>query len=122
MPDFLYEVLAAISGAIAIGVAAVLIRVRDRLRLELLAFFGLAVVALLLGLHLTDYRTINAGQAAVLQGRYLLPVVSLFGLAVGLLLTRAPKRWRGPACGAVVAGMMLLQVVALTTVAGGYYT
>lgn len=122
MPGFVYAILAAVSGAIAIAAAAVLVRIRDRLRLELLAFFGLALLALLAGLHVSDYRTIIAGQAALIQGRYLLPVVSLLGLTIGLLVARAPRRWRGAACGTVVAGMLLLQVLALATIAGGYYT
>ena len=122
MANFVYRVLGAISGVVAIASAVVVARFRDRLRLELLAYFALAFVALLLGLHVTDYRALIAGQPAVLQGRYLLPVLPLFGLAVGLLVTRVPSRWRADACGAVVAGLLVLQVLALATIAGSYYT
>ena len=122
MGDAVYRALGVISGLVAIASAAILVRFRDGRRLSLLAFFALALLALLAGLHVTDYRAIIAAQPAVIQGRYLLPVLPLFGLAVGLLITRAPIRWRGPACGATVAGLLLLQLLALATIAGGYYT
>jgi 4-amino-4-deoxy-L-arabinose transferase-like glycosyltransferase len=122
MPDWIYGVFAAISAFVAIVSVAILALIRDRLRLALLAFFGLAFVALLVGLHVTDYRAIIAGQPAVIQGRYILPILPLFGLAVGLLVSRTPRRWRGHVTGVVLAGLMLLQVLALGTVLGAYYT
>jgi 4-amino-4-deoxy-L-arabinose transferase-like glycosyltransferase len=122
MADFVYKLLAAISAVVAVTSAVIVARFRDGLRLELLAYFALTFFALLIGLHVTDYRALIAGQPAVLQGRYLLPVLPLFGLAVALVVTRIPDRWRGEACGAVVAGLLVLQVLALATVAGGYYT
>jgi 4-amino-4-deoxy-L-arabinose transferase-like glycosyltransferase len=122
MPAWIYGVFAAISALVALVSVAFLALIRDRVRLALLAFFGLALIALLVGLHVTDYRAIIAGQAAVIQGRYLLPVLPLFGLAVGLLVSHTPRRWRGQFVGAVLAGLMLLQVLALGTVLGTYYT
>ncbi len=122
MPQWIYGALAGVSATAGVLVLALTARFRDRLRRELLAFFGLAMVALLVGLHLTDYRAIIAGQPAVIQGRYLLPLVSLFGLAVGFLLVRLPTRWRGPACGSVIAALLVLQTLALATVARVYYT
>jgi 4-amino-4-deoxy-L-arabinose transferase-like glycosyltransferase len=122
LPDWTYDVLAAVSATVAIASAAAIARIRDRLRFALLAFFAAAFVALLLGLHITDYRAIIAGQPAVIQGRYLLPVLPLFGLAVGLLVGRVPRRWRGQTCGLVIGALMLLQVLALATVTTGYYS
>jgi 4-amino-4-deoxy-L-arabinose transferase-like glycosyltransferase len=122
LPGWLYQVFAAVSAVFAVAAAAIVVRFRNRLRLALVAFFGLAFVALLGGLHVTDYRAIIAGQPAVIQGRYLLPVLPLFGLAVGLVVTRVPLRWRSPVTGGILAALLLVQVLALSTVAGGYYT
>jgi 4-amino-4-deoxy-L-arabinose transferase-like glycosyltransferase len=121
MAQWIYGMLAGLSAIVGGSILALIARFRDRLRLDLLAFFGLALLALLAGLHVTDYRAIIAGQPAVIQGRYLLPLVALFGLAVGTLLTRLPRRWRGPACGTVLAGLLILQTLALASVARGYY-
>jgi Predicted membrane protein (DUF2142) len=122
MPNWLYGLLTGFTAIVVVASAAVVARLRDRPQLALLAFFGLALATLLLGLQLTDYRSIIAGDGALLQGRYLLPVIGLFGLAVALIVSRLPARWRGPACGALLAGMLLLQVLALATVAQRYYT
>jgi len=122
MPSWLYGVLAGACGFVAVASAAIVGRFRDRIRWSLVAFFALSVVVLLFGLHFTEYRSIINGQGPILQGRYILPLSGLFGLAVALILTRLPARWRAPACGVVLAGMLLVQVLALATVAQRYYT
>ena len=122
MPSWLYGVLAGACGLVALASAAIIARFRDRIRWSLVAFFALAVAVLLFGLHLTEYRSLLYYHVPILQGRYVLPLSGLFGLAVALILSRLPSRWRAPACGVVVAGMLLVQVVALATVAQRYYT
>ena len=96
MPSWLYGVLAGACGLVAVASAAIIARFRDRIRWSLVAFFALAVAGLLFGLHYTEYRSIVYGEGPILQGRYLLPVAGLFGLAVALILTRFPPRWRHP--------------------------
>jgi hypothetical protein len=91
-------------------------------RLPLLGFFALAPAALLFGLHLTDYRAIIVGQGALLQGRYLLPVIGLFGLAVALIVRHIPVRWRASTAGVVLAALLILQVLSLATIVKAYYT
>jgi hypothetical protein len=122
MPSWLYGVLAGACGFVAVASAAIVARFRDRIRWSLVAFFALAVAVLLFGLHYTEYRSIIYTGALVTQGRYLLPVSGLFGLAVALILSRLPARWRAPACGVILAAMLLVQVLALGTVAQRYYT
>jgi 4-amino-4-deoxy-L-arabinose transferase-like glycosyltransferase len=121
MPSWIYGLLASLTGLVAAGSAAVVARFRDRTRWLLAAFFALGLLAMLVGLHETDYRSIITNNITLLQGRYLLPFAGLFGLAVGLLVSRIPARLRAPACGAVVAAMLLLQILALATVAQRYY-
>ena len=122
MPETVYAVLGAFMSVVAIASAAIIASFRDRLRWELIGFFAVALVALLFGLHLTEYRSLIASQGPILQGRYLLPVLGLFGLAVALVVGRLPAPWRAPVCGVLIAGMLLLQIVALGTLGARYYT
>jgi hypothetical protein len=122
LPSAAYRVLATIAAATAVGVVAIAARFRDRLRLELLAFFALTLLALVFGLHLTEYRSMIAGNGPVIQGRYLLPVIGLIGLAVGLVVSRLPARLRGIASAVVLGTLLVLQLVALASIAKGYYT
>lgn len=121
LPGWLYEACAGAAAVLAIGTIALLAPLRDRRKLALLAFFGLALIALLGGLHLTEYRSIIAQQGPLLQGRYLLPVVSLLGLSVGLVVSRLPLRARPSVCGLVLTGLLVLQTISLATVLGAYY-
>lgn len=121
MPKFVYELLAFLSAGIAVPAVVLAARIRGRVQLGLLAFYALALLSLLVLIHITDYRSLIAQQGTAIQGRYLLPLMPLFGLAVGLILVRLPARWRGPACSAVVAGLIVLQVLSLATVARAYY-
>ncbi len=122
LPPWTYMLLGIASGVVAIGSAVVVIpRLRSRRNLALMAFFAVATVTLLAGLHVTDYRALIAGQAAVIQGRYLLPLLPLFGVAVAAVVTRVPRSWQGTAAGVILASLLLLQVLALSTVARAYY-
>jgi 4-amino-4-deoxy-L-arabinose transferase-like glycosyltransferase len=122
MTSWVYPLLAGVTAVVAVTGVAVLTRLRGRLAIELIAFFALTSASLLAGLHLTDYRSFIAGTGIVIQGRYSLPLIGLFGLAAALVLTRLPVRWRGATCASIVAGLMLLQVLALATVAMAYYS
>ena len=93
--------------------------VRHRRQLALLGFYALTLIALLGLLHITDYRSIIAGQGPILQGRYLLPAVGLLGLAAGAVVVWMPTRWRPSACGLALTGLLVLQTISLATVAPG---
>jgi hypothetical protein len=122
MPGWVYALATAFMSVVAIASAAIVATFRDRLRWGLIGFFAVALVALLVGLHLTEYRALIASQGPILQGRYLLPVLGLFGLAVALVVGRLPASWRAPVCGVLIAAMLLLQIVALSSVGARYYT
>ena len=62
-----------------------------------------------------------AGSSTFLQGRYLLPLIGVMGLAASLLVNAAPRRLRAPACGLVLTTLLALQVVSLASVLGAYY-
>jgi uncharacterized BrkB/YihY/UPF0761 family membrane protein len=115
-------VLAAVTAAVAVLGVAIIVRFRDRIALSLLAFFGLALLSLLAVVHEVEYQTLRANQGPFTQGRYVLPLVALFGLGVALIISRLPARARGPASAVLIVGLLALQVLALGTVARTYYT
>ena len=122
MTTWVYGLLAALSGAVAIAGAAIIARFRDRLRWSLTAFYGVTLVSLVAVLHVIEYQQLHAGGDPFIQGRYLLPVISLFGLGAALLVSRLPVRTRGPVVAMVTVGLIALQVLALSTVLRAYYT
>jgi hypothetical protein len=121
LPSWLYTLGTVVIGAVAVATAALIARIRGRRRVAILAFLALALVGLLGGLHLTDYRSIIAGQGPVLQGRYLLPMLGLFGLAVGQLVGRVPARVRPAGLGLTLTALLGLQVLSLTAVINAFY-
>jgi 4-amino-4-deoxy-L-arabinose transferase-like glycosyltransferase len=68
------------------------------------------LLTLLLALHYISYRELlaNGGVDPVIVGRYLLPMVSLFGLAIAFTVGSLPRRI-GPLVGAAIlsAGLLL---------------
>jgi len=122
LPAWIYGILAACSAVMGLTGGWLLARLRDPLRLRLAGFFVLVTLALLFGLHVTAYRSILAHQGPLLQGRYLLPLIGVFGLTVARAVGQAPGRWREVAAGGALAGLLVLQIVALATVTKMYYT
>jgi Predicted membrane protein (DUF2142) len=121
LPAWLYRVAAVAAGGMGLASIALLTRLRERRHLALLAFFAGTLLALLTVLHVTDYRALLTGGGGFMQGRYLLPVVSLLGLAVGLVIARAPTRIRPSACALAVTALLVMQVISLSTELHAYY-
>ncbi|MGA2009483.1 MAG: DUF2142 domain-containing protein, partial [Solirubrobacteraceae bacterium] len=121
LPPWMYPAAASAAAALAIVALALLSRLRERRSLALLAFFALALIGLLGLLHITEYRALISGGGQFVQGRYLLPVVGLLGLAVGLVVSRVPARARVAACSLTVVGLLAFQAVSLATVVQAYY-
>jgi 4-amino-4-deoxy-L-arabinose transferase-like glycosyltransferase len=122
LSKWVYGVLAAVTGGVGLATLALVSRFRDPCRRSLLAVLGLTALSLLALLHVVDYRAIAVGDGPVIQGRYALPLISLFGLGCGLLVQRLPPRWRGLAAAGILAGLFSLQILSLATVARTYYT
>ena len=121
LPQWMYPVAAVVFAVIAIATIALLTQLREPRHLALLAFFALVLVALLGLLHITEYRSIIAGKGPILQGRYLLPVIGLLGLAAGLIAARIPVRARPSACAVALAGLLAWQAISLVSVIRAYY-
>lgn len=121
LPTWMYPAAAWTFGLIAVASAGLLTRLRRRRQLALLGFFGLTFLALLVLLHVSEYLLLIDGGGQFLQGRYLLPVVGLLGLAVGLIVRSVPARFRPSLCGLTIATLLAVQAVSLATVVKAYY-
>ena len=119
-PNPVYAVLALLSlAALALGAFA-LVRAGPEQRLTL-AFLALAALALLAGLHWTEYLSFVRTGEPFNQGRYLLPLLPAMGVltaaAVGLL---SPRR-RAVAVPVLLGGLFALELLSLGLVAGRFY-
>jgi 4-amino-4-deoxy-L-arabinose transferase-like glycosyltransferase len=123
LPEPVYLTLAGVTAGVLVAGLVALVRAwrRGRVDWALPAFFALVALALLGGLHWTEYRLLLAAGGPFSQGRYLLPLVPLAGLATAAALTLVPSRWRGTALCAGLAGLLALQVLALAVVAERFH-
>jgi 4-amino-4-deoxy-L-arabinose transferase-like glycosyltransferase len=80
-------------------------------------FFASAFVPLWLGIHWSEW-TIGSPFT---QGRYLFPLAALAGLVVAQATMVLPKRSRGVATGALLAGLLVLEVGCLLLVTARFY-
>ena len=87
----------------------------------MVVFFALVAASLLAGLHWTEYRLLVLGGLPFNQGRYLLPLLPLAGLAAAAALTLVRPRARGAVLTAGVAALLALQTLALGTVLAHFY-
>ncbi len=121
VPAWLVLVAKLLFGLVTIATLWLLARLRGLRRLGLLAVDLLAGLSLLAVLHVTEYRQTLGGGGAFLQGRYILPLASLLGIAVALAVSRLPRSARGPVAALVLVGFLAAQVISLATVVHAYY-
>ena len=94
------------------------IRPRWRVALALVA----SVVLELLVLHVAAFESLlsNPGDP-ILTGRYLFPLISIWGLAVATAVSVLPRALRAPVAAGVVGGAAILNVLAFTLVIERFY-
>lgn len=121
-PHWVYAIWDWLVVAISVLVIGSLIRFWRRLDGWMLAFFAFMLVALLLGVHWTDYHFIVAGDSPFNQGRYIFALLPVAGIAlaqgIALLRRGAPRRI---AVGAVLAALFCFQVLSMGLVAVRFY-
>ena len=80
-----------------------------------LAVLVTAAVALIGALHVAAYRALqaNGGIDPVLVGRYLFPLISLFGLAIAFVASSLPRKLGPYAGAAVLATGVVMQITGL---------
>ncbi len=121
LPAWMYPAAAVAAVAIAVGAVVALSRRLARRHLALLSFFALTLLALLALLHVSEYLLLIDGSGQFLQGRYLLPVVSLLGLAVATIVRVVPRRVQALAGAAVLVILLGVQVISLSSIVHAYY-
>jgi O-antigen/teichoic acid export membrane protein len=116
-----YLVMAAIT--LACGALSVLGLWRDRRSVDwgVAAFLALVVVGLLAGLHYTEYRQLKSGSSNFFQGRYLLPLAPLAGLALTRALRWLPTPRQAPAIAISLGALFVLDVFSLALVTVRFY-
>jgi 4-amino-4-deoxy-L-arabinose transferase-like glycosyltransferase len=79
---------------------------------EVLVLVGAAIFLMFL-LHLSDYRDVSAGADALITGRYILPIVTLYGLAITFVCDSLPKRAQAILIGFVSVAAIVIALGAL---------
>ena len=120
-PDPVYIFLGVVTAALVGGGLVAVYRHGPRREMAVLAFLALCVVGLLGGLHATEYRILTDQAAPTMQGRYLLPLLPLLGLAAAAALTLLPRARRPLGAGLLLGGLIALQIFSLGIVAARFY-
>lgn len=115
-------VLAVLAGGVAIGVGAlayVLPRLRRR-RWPILvaATCGLGFLAALV---VADYQYSLGTGVSGFEGRYILPLMPLWGVVVGCCVAAAPSRWRPALTGLLASAFLVHTGVAVAATLSRYY-
>ncbi|WP_028062451.1 ArnT family glycosyltransferase [Solirubrobacter soli] len=112
------KVYALIQGVAAIGLAGLAAFLVGRwtavrARWAQLAVLAAIAVSMLGLLHLASYRALATGPDPLITGRYLLPLVSVFGLAVAFVVSSLRPRWSALAGALVLGGLLALNLSGL---------
>jgi 4-amino-4-deoxy-L-arabinose transferase-like glycosyltransferase len=116
-----YLAILLVTVVVVVAAASELWRTRARSDKAIGIFLALAALALLAGLHWSEYGILSNGGGNVNQGRYLLPLVGIAGLVLALAVRRLHVKWRPLAVGGALGGLMVLQLLSLTLVAFRFY-
>jgi 4-amino-4-deoxy-L-arabinose transferase-like glycosyltransferase len=92
-----------------------------RRRPEVLILLALSGVAYLYLNHVAAFKSLITTGDPVLTGRYLLPFIAVYALAIGLGVSWLPKRWGPVAAGALTGALCLLSVAAFGITFARYY-
>jgi 4-amino-4-deoxy-L-arabinose transferase-like glycosyltransferase len=105
-----------------LAVAGLVVR-RDAVgrRLDLVLLYGAAVVGYMALLHAAAFRSLLTSSDPVITGRYLLPLVWIYGIAIALAVAWLPRRWAPVAGGVAVSGVLLLQLAAIGVLFARFY-
>ena len=120
-PAMLYRVLAAITVGVALVALAGLWRARHRVDRAVVLFFAVVGVALLVGLHWTEYRLLRGGAGPFNVGRYLFPLVGLAGLGVAQTLRTLRPALRPAGAAVALSGLLVLNLYSLALMVERFY-
>jgi 4-amino-4-deoxy-L-arabinose transferase-like glycosyltransferase len=117
-PPWVYACAAVVA---ALVLVLALRRLRPRRDGVVIVVLALPAVALFAGLHITEEWFLVREARGFTQGRYLLPLLPLAGLAAGAAVGGLPARVRGVALGAGLGLLVAAQLASLAIVAGRFY-
>lgn len=113
---------AAIAGLIALALVLVLGRRALRARSAQFAVLVAAALALLATVHLGAYRgMLGIPDDPVFTGRYLLPLLPLYGVAIALVASRLPSSVGRLLAAAVIGGALVLQAASVGLLLERFY-
>jgi hypothetical protein len=121
--DWIVRIALAVAVLAVVGLAVRVRAARDRrAAVTVLLVLLIGAGAYMLGMHVAAYRSLASGSLdPVITGRYLLPLISLYGLAVALAVGWLPRR-AGAVAGAVaLAGLCVLQMGAMGILVERFY-
>jgi len=121
LPRPVHALLALLSLVVAAGAIAAVARGRLALDRVAIAFFALAGVALVAGLHWAEYRQFVEQDQAFIQGRYLLPLLPVAGVGVAAALANLVPARRAIPVALLLAGLFVLELFSLGMVAARFY-
>lgn len=123
-PAGVYDALAwaSLAGLAALAVVVVRRRADLRRRWDVVAVLALLIAVVVFALHFAAYRALLSNPAdPIIVGRYLFPLIALFGVAVAYVVSALPRRAAPYAAGTVVAAGMLLQLAGLGLTVARFY-
>lgn len=119
-PAWLYHWFSGLTAVVGVAAVTRLVVRRRRVEVSVAIFLLLVVLALLAGLHWTDYHQVKAGHP-FMQARYLFPVTAVGGVVTALAISWFRGRGRAIAAGATLGGLFALQLASLALVAVRFY-
>ncbi len=88
---------------------------------DVLVVFAVAVVGYLLLLHAAAFHSLLATPDPVITGRYLLPLISLYGAGIAFAVGWMPRRVAVPLGAVALVGLTVLQLNAFALVFARFY-
>jgi hypothetical protein len=122
-PSGVYTLLAVLGAVVLASALVGLVRRRAgvRRRGDVVAVGVLALVGYMAVLHMAAFRSLLQSPDPVITGRYLLPLLPLYGVILALAVSWLPRRWGHVAAGALVGGIVVLQLSALGVLFARFY-
>jgi hypothetical protein len=119
--DYL-QVLAAL-GLLALWTEVAVLREALLLRWREIAVLVILVVSQVGLLHLASYRDLvqSNGVSVLWSGRYLLPLIAVFGVTVAFVCSHLPRRFAAVAAGVVLGVGIVLQLASLGLTLDRFY-